>query len=140
MTSVWLTRDAHDRLRAELTELLATSSADADGQRRAARVRDLQELLASAVVGQDPADDGVAEPGMVLTVRYDDTGDEETFLLGLRDVEQGELEVFSPASPLGGALSGARPGEQRAYQVPGGGTVRVTLVAAVPYGRHRAAC
>lgn len=140
MAPVWLTKEAHDRLRAELTALLAPDATAEveENARRTARVRELQELLGSAVVGEDPPDDGVAEPGMVLTVRYDDTGDEETFLLGLRDAEEGDLEVFSPASPLGTALTGARPGEQRAYQVPGGATVRVTLVAAVPYGRHRA--
>jgi len=140
---IWLTPEAHDRLRAELTSLLAprtsTDSADPvdDARRRAARVRELRELLARAVVGEDPPNDGVAEPGMVLTVRYDDTADEETFLLGLRDAEHADLEVYSPTSPLGMAVTGARPGDQRSYQVPAGTTVHVTLLAAVPYGQHR---
>ena len=107
---------------------------------RAARVRQLQEILANAVVGEDPPNDGVAEPGMVLTVRYDDTADEETFLLGLRAAEPdgGGLEVYSPASPLGRAVTGARPGDRRSYQVPNGATVHVTLLRAVPYGHHLA--
>lgn len=154
---VWLTPEAHERLRAELTTLLApalpggpgepagdggTDDATDAGRRRAARVRQLQELLANAVVGEDPPNDGVAEPGMVLTIRYDDTADEETFLLGLRaaehpDLDGDGLEVYSPTSPLGMALTGARPGDQRAYQVPSGTTVQVTLLNAVPYGRHR---
>jgi transcription elongation GreA/GreB family factor len=85
---------------------------------------------------------------MVLTIRYDDTADEETFLLGLRDVEQSDLdenlgsnrddlEVYSPTSPLGMAVIGARAGDQRSYRVPNGTTVRVTLLNAVPYGHHR---
>ena len=143
----WLTPEAHDRLRAELAVLLAPAAPPPDDtgaetvHRRAARVRELRELLANAVVGEDPPDDGVAEPGMVLTVRYDDTGEEETFLLGLRDAEQtgDDVEVYSPGSPLGMAVTGARRGERRSYRVPNGATVRVTLVDAVPYGHHRTA-
>ena len=142
----WLTPEAHERLQAELAALRAPATTAEDAgvetvHRRAARVRELQELLANAVVGEDPPDDGVAEPGMVLTVRYDDTGEEETFLLGLRDAEQtgDDVEVYSPLSPLGTAVAGARPGEQRSYRVPGGATVRVTLVDAVPYGHYRTA-
>ncbi|MFE9750469.1 GreA/GreB family elongation factor [Saccharothrix saharensis] len=144
----WLTPHAHQRLRAELAELNRTAGAaddPADQDDRAAlrrqrqdRLREIQDLLANAVVGEDPPDDGIAEPGMVLTVRYDDTGDTETFLLGTRAAEHGDIEVYSPDSPLGTALTGARRGEQRAYRVPAGGTIRVTLLEAVPYGRHPA--
>lgn len=147
---VWLTPQAYRRLQVELTELLRprdASGADEDDQfepgfqQRQARIREVQDLLSSAVVGEDPPDDGVAEPGMVLTVRYDytgDTGDTETFLLGVRGAEHGDLEVYSPDSPLGAALIGARRGEQRSYRVPSGATVRVTLVEAVPYGTAKA--
>ncbi|GAA1340586.1 GreA/GreB family elongation factor [Saccharothrix algeriensis] len=154
---VWLTPDAHRRLRAELADLFAVDATpvvgvadeagDPDGdlrsparrRQRQERIREIQELLNTAVVGEDPPDDGVAEPGMVLTVRYDDTADTETFLLGMRAAEHGDIEVYSPDSPLGAALSGARRGEQRTYRVPAGGTVRVTLLDAVPYGHHRPA-
>lgn len=139
---VWLTPEAYDRLQAELAELASTgafSDADQDDHaatrlRRQARIREIQDLLITAVVGQDPPDDGIAEPGMVLTVRYDDTGDTETFLLGVRAAEHGAMEVYSPDSPLGAALTGARQGERRSYRVPSGDTVRVTLLDAVPYG------
>ncbi|WP_338597923.1 GreA/GreB family elongation factor [Saccharopolyspora sp. SCSIO 74807] len=141
----WLTPQAHERLSAELADLLAPGNGDTgtgeDGsipaqQERKGRIRQIQHLLASAVVGEAPPDDGIAEPGMVLTVRYDDAGDVETFLLGTREAELNDLEVYSPASPLGTALGGARRGEQRSYQVPDGTTVQVTLLDAVPYGRH----
>ncbi|MEU4804611.1 GreA/GreB family elongation factor [Actinosynnema sp. NPDC023587] len=139
----WLTPETHARLRAELAELLALPAPRADDdlvtttrRQREVRIREVRDLLARAVVGEDPPDDGVAEPGMVLTVRYDDTGEVETFVLGVRDAGHGEVEVYSPGSPLGTALDGARRGEQRTYVVPNGATVRVTLVDAVPYSRR----
>ncbi|KOX28789.1 elongation factor GreAB [Saccharothrix sp. NRRL B-16348] len=143
----WLTPHAHQRLRTELAELTRTAASDESDQddratvrrQRQDRVREIQHLLANAVVGEDPPDDGVAEPGMVLTVRYDDAGDTETFLLGARAAEHGDIEVYSPDSPLGTALTGARRGDRRTYRVPDGSTIRVTLLDAVPYGRHPAA-
>ncbi|MDQ0380420.1 GreA/GreB family elongation factor [Amycolatopsis thermophila] len=142
--TVWLTEEAYARLSDELAALRAADAAG-DGEdrvlelrRRQARVGELEDLLRRAVVGQAPPDDGVAEPGMVLTVRFDDDPETETFLLGFRD-GGGDLEVYSPDSPLGRALTGARQGESRTYTVPSGATVRVTLVAAVPYGHHAAA-
>nr|WP_243869298.1 GreA/GreB family elongation factor [Amycolatopsis granulosa] len=142
--TVWLTEEAHARLRGELGELRVADEASGDDQdrilqlrRRQARTRELEDLLRRAVVGRIPPDDGVAEPGMVLTVRFDGEEVTETFLLGVRDgAGSDDLEVFSPDSPLGRAVTGARQGESRTYTVPSGATVRVTLVAAVPYGRH----
>jgi transcription elongation factor GreA len=142
----WLTPEAFQRLRTELTGLIEQETRGGDGgdaevlmegTRRKARIRELRELLHNAVVGRTPPDDGIAEPGMVLTIRFDDDAETETFLLGVRDGgDTGDLEVYSPDSPLGQALSGARQGEQRSYQVPSGRTVWVTLVRAVPYGDH----
>jgi transcription elongation GreA/GreB family factor len=142
---VWLTPQAHHRLRNELTTLLApprggdvTGDSDFASQRdREARIRKINDLLTNAVVGEDPPDDGVAEPGMVLTVRFDDTGEIETFLLGVRAAEHGTIEVYSLESPLGAAVNGARQGEQRTYRTPSGATVLVTLLSAVPYGQAR---
>lgn len=144
--TVWLTPHAYDRLQTELSTLRGAAApaeeagapkAVAQGEREA-RIREIQDLLNTAVVGQAPPDDGVAEPGMVLTIRYEDTDETETFLLGARGIEDGDLEVYSPESPLGRALTGARPGEQRSYPVPSGAELPVTLLEAVPYGQHRA--
>lgn len=135
---VWLSPQAHHRLRNELTTLLASPTGDPDftsRRDRETRIRQLNELLTNAIVGEDPPDDGVAEPGMVLTVRFDDTGETETFLLGARGAEFGAVEVYSPDSPLGAAVHGARRGEQRTYRTPSGAMVLVTLLNAVPYGR-----
>jgi len=135
---VWLTRDAYDRLKGELTALLeerSNGSADVDAQeQREVRIRQLQELIRTAAV-HEPPDDGVAEPGMVLTVRYEGEDDTETFLMA--DTEgaavDGDLEICSPRSPLGQALIGTVPGEQREYRTPDGTPIRVSLVKAVPY-------
>ncbi|GFG68776.1 GreA/GreB family elongation factor [Mycolicibacter senuensis] len=138
---VWMTQETKDRLLAELAELsephIGSGTADiSEQQSRQARIHQIHDLLSVAVVGEDPPDDGVAEPGMVLKVRYDD-GDTETFLLGVRDDDQSGLEVYSPQSPLGKAITGARRGEQRTYQVPSGASVTVTLLDAVPFGLHK---
>ncbi|MEV4128656.1 GreA/GreB family elongation factor [Nocardia sp. NPDC049707] len=149
---VWLTQEAHDRLHGELRELRAAgherrSVEKDDGpndegapdiQWRQTRIRELEDLLLRAVVGETPPDDGIAEPGMVLTVRFDQEDGTETFLLGVPDGFDGdELEVYSPESPLGQALAGARQGEARSYRVPNGATMKVRLIQAVPYGQHR---
>ena len=75
---------------------------------------------------------------MVVSIRYDDTRDTETFLLGVRGAEYGDMEVYSVQSPLGAAIAGARVGQRCAYTLPSGVTLTVTLLSAVPYGIHTA--
>ena len=146
---VWMTRQAHTRLQTELAALRSRPSIEvpedfmdyddnlvARYAARQARIRQIQDLLTNAVVGEDPPDDGIAEPGMVLTVRYDDTGEIETFLLGVRGAEDSDIDVYSTQSPLGSAIAGARTGEQRTYSIPSGSNLPVTLLKAVPYGMH----
>ncbi|MBB4930556.1 transcription elongation factor GreA [Lipingzhangella halophila] len=142
-TTSWLTPATYARLRREL-EFLSATHADPEAEAefgphpgedvRTTRVARIQALLRNAVVGETPPDDGVAEPGMVLTVDYGDGTEPETFLLGVRDraVEE-ETAIYSPESPLGAALLGARQGEQRSYQTPNGKTFTVTLLDARPY-------
>ena len=146
---VWMTRRAYIRLQAELAGLRSQPAIEvpddfmdydnnvvAAYRARQARIGQIHDMLANAIVGEDPPDDGVAEPGMVLTVRYDDTGDTETFLLGVRGAEDADIEVYSAQSPLGSAIVGARPGEQRTYSIPSKNNVAVTLLDAVPHGLH----
>jgi transcription elongation factor GreA len=146
---VWISPEANERLQRELStlrELISTEAAEDSDENQVAiqrarqgRIQHIHDLLLNAVVGDAPPDDGLAEPGMVLTVRYDETGETETFLLGARGAEYGDVEVYSLQSPLGEAILGARPGETRAYQVPSGASVPVTLLAAVPFGLHQPA-
>ncbi len=156
-TAIWLTQEAHDRLSRELDELIANRPALAreindrrqegdlrenggyqaareEQGRQEARILQLQELLRNAQVGAAPANDGVAEPGMVVTVRYDGDEETETFLIGSREESATtDLDVYSAASPLGKALTGAREGETVSYQTPTGKTVQVTLISAKPF-------
>ena len=130
---VWISPQAYERLHRELATLrelctATTAGGDSDPNSAAvqrgwqARIQQIHDLLVNAVVGEDPPNDGIAEPGMVLTIRYDDTGDTETFLLGVRGAEYGATEVYSNQSPLGAAITGARPGERRTYTLPSGAT------------------
>lgn len=156
--TTWLTQEAHDRLKHELDELVAQRpviAAEINARREEGdlkenggyhaardeqakqeeRIRKLQELLRSAQVGVQAADDGVVEPGMVVTISYDgDDDDQETFLLGSREEgAHGSLQVYSPQSPLGAALIGATAGEVREYILPNGKPQKVTVVQAKPF-------
>jgi transcription elongation factor GreA len=139
---VWLTEETYDRARIELALLrmeraMGAHRGQPDPEQRARRIRQLQELVSTAAVGHEPPDDGVAEPGMVLTVHYEADDLTETFLMADREESASGLTIYSPRSPLGTALCGATPAEQREYLLPGGETMTVTLVNAVPYRRHR---
>ena len=156
---VWLTQESFDKLKAELDQLIAHrpimaaeindrreegdlrenggyhAARDQQGQEEA-RIRQLQDLLNTAKVGEAPKQSGVALPGSVVKVYYDgDESDTETFLIATRqDVGgTGKLEVYSPNSPLGASLLNAKVGDTRTYTVPNGNTVDVTLVSAEPY-------
>jgi transcription elongation factor GreA len=156
---VWLTQESHDRLKTELDQLIANrpviaaeindrreegdlrenggyhAAREQQGQEEA-RIRQLQELLNTAKVGEAPKQSGVALPGSVVKVYYDgDESDSETFLIATRQeiISDGKLEVYSPNSPLGAALLNAKVGETRTYTVPSGSSVNVTLVSAEPY-------
>lgn len=146
----WLSPQGYEQARDELERLLLShrsgvdrpdNAGDVDGwtrhEWRERRIRHLQELLLTAEVGARPADDGVAEAGMVLTVRFDDSPDVETLLLADGDASaSAEMEVYSSASPIGRALLGAHEGDTRSALLPDGTTLSVTLVAAHPYQQH----
>jgi transcription elongation factor GreA len=158
MTEVWLTQEAHDRLKAELDALVAERpviAAEINARReegdlkenggyhaardeqakQEARIRQLQELMRHAQVGVAPADDGVVEPGMVVKIAYDgDESDTESFLVGSREEGvHGDLPVYSPQSPLGAAIIGSKVGDTRSYSLPSGATQKVVILKATPY-------
>ena len=153
----FLTQDAFDRLSGELDQLIANRPAMAqeindrreegdlkeNGGYHAAReeqgkqegrIVQLQALLRSAKVGEAPVSDGVAGPGMLVTVRFDGDDEDEQFLIGSREeAETAGVEVYSAQSPLGLALTGAREGNTVSYETPNGKTMKVTLVSASPF-------
>lgn len=155
-TVTWLTQEAHDRLTAELEQLTTVGrteiaqkidAARSEGDlkenggyhaareeqgKQEARIRQLQDILRTAVVGEAPADDGVVEPGMV--VRATVAGDEMTFLVGSREVAEGTgLDVYSDKSPLGAAIVGRSAGETTSYTAPNGKEIEVVIHEAKPF-------
>lgn len=158
----WLTQDAYDQLRAELDHLMGPArteiakrieaartegdlsenggyhaAKDAQGHQEA-RIRQLQGLLQRARVGETPSDNGVVEPGMIVEIRYNgDEDDTERFLLGSRELlaldDSVDIEVYSPQSPLGEAITGRRAGESVTYETPAGAAIGVEIVGAKPY-------
>ncbi|HKU10690.1 transcription elongation factor GreA [Sinomonas sp.] len=152
----WLTQEAYDRLKAELDHLSGAGrheivekieaarqegdlkenggyhAAKEEQGKIEARIRQLQELLRNAQVGEKPADDGVVEPGMLVVAKI--AGDEERFLLGSREIAgDAELDVFSEKSPLGAAIIGHKQGEKLSYVAPNGKEIKVEIISATPY-------
>ncbi|MCV7379918.1 hypothetical protein BST11_15160 [Mycobacterium alsense] len=139
-----LTRQEYARLQRELASLRRGSegaddvmTCDVDLMGRQARIREIEASLTGAVVDGDPVGQPVARAGMVVTMRYDATGETETFLLGRRGAEGAAITAYSMASPLGRVIVGARPGDQRVYSIPHEGGRVVTLLEAVPYEWYR---
>lgn len=100
------------------------------------RILQLEGIIKTAQVGEIPADDGVVEPGMVVTAVI--MGQEEKFLLGSRDAG-GEVgyTVYSPDAPLGKAIVGASKGDTVSYTAPNGAEIAVEIIEAVPFGTKR---
>ncbi len=153
-TTTWLTQDAYDRLKAEFEHLtgpgreeivarVAAARAEGDlsengGYHAArdnlalndARATELRAKLDKAKVGTPP-DDGVVEAGMV--VKAEVAGNPMTFLLGSREIAGGDLDVYSPDSPLGAAIYGRSVGENVSYAAPNGKTIKVVIKDAKPF-------
>ncbi|HET7682138.1 MAG TPA: transcription elongation factor GreA [Marmoricola sp.] len=155
---IWLTQAKYDALKAELEQLKGpgrdevverVSAARDEGDLKEnggyhaareelgkldARIAQLQDMLKRAQVGETPPDDGVVEPGMVVTYRFVGDDSDEKFLLGAREMkDDDDLEVFSPQSPLGEAINGHKRGETVEYTAPNGKTLKVEIIDAVPY-------
>jgi transcription elongation factor GreA len=156
--TIWLTQEAYDKLRAELDDLKGPKrqeiiekiaaardegdlkensgyhAAKEDQGKQEARIRQLEDMLRRAEVGETPPDDGVVEPGMVVTVDFGG-GDHEKFLLGAREnLSDGDtLVVYSPESAMGSAINGRSKGDEVTYTAPNGKDLTVTIVDAEPY-------
>jgi len=157
-TVTWLTQDAYDRLKAELDHLSGASrieiakkieaardegdlkenggyhaAKDQQGMQEA-RIRQLTHILENAHVGEPPRTEGVVGPGMTVTIRFAGDDDEVTFLLASREEVGTPIDVYSPKSPLGSAITGKKVGETATYNMPNGRAATVEILEAVPYG------
>jgi transcription elongation factor GreA len=155
---IWLTQQTFDRLkaeledrrgrlRAEIVERISSSRDEGDlkengGYHAAkdeqgtneARIRQLEEMLSSATTAPS-ADDQTVSAGKVVTYRFDGEDDDESFLLGAREIAEDhtDVEVYSPESPLGHALLGHKAGETVDFEQPNGRTAKISIVRAVPF-------
>jgi len=101
-----------------------------------ARIRVLKHMLENAQVGTPDAHDDEVAHGRVVTVRFVDLGDEETFLLASREeAVHATIEVYSPTSPLGQAVLGRRVGETTTYALANGKSIAVEIVTVALYER-----
>jgi len=97
-----------------------------------ARIRQLEEMLRTAVVVEGAAGD-VVEAGTIVEIRMDDDDDTTSYLVGSIEERHEELEVLSTSSPLGQALLGHGPGEVVSYEGPRR-TFAVEIVSVQPNG------
>lgn len=153
MSETHLSREAHDRLRAELEDLTTRgrveiaraieaaralgdlsengdyhAAKDAQGKMEA-RVRQIERLLADARIVDDGANEagGSVQPGSIVSVRYEGDDEVERYLIGSIEERVEGVAIASPASPLGQALVGSRQGDVVEYQAPSG-TLKVQIV------------
>lgn len=159
--TIWVTQEAYDRLKADLDHLKTVvmpeitakvAAAREEGDLREnggyhaareeqgktdARIRQLTDQLDRAKVGAAPADDGLVEAGMKVTIRFAGDTDTQTFLLGSRELlsrdSSVDLDVYSPTSPLGAAISGKSVGDTVTYAAPNGRDITVEIVDAKPF-------
>jgi len=158
---VWLTQDGYDQLkselehlkgpaRAEITQRISEARDEGDlkengGYHAAkdeqgkieARIRQLEDMLRRARVGETPKKGGKVEPGMKVSIKFAGDDDVETFLLGSRELlaldASVDIDVYSPQSPLGSAILGKKKGDKATYEAPNGKDVTVEIVAAEPF-------
>ena len=157
-TQYWLTQKTHRRLADELDDLRGRgrqevieriSAARDEGDLKEnggyhaakdeqgkieARILQLEEMLRNATTEKSD-DDGIVSPGKVVSYRYAGDDEDETFLLGAREVDDDheDIEVFSPQSPLGSAMLGATKGSTIDFEAPNGKSLKIEVVDAVPF-------
>ena len=146
----WLTQEAYDRLADELEYLLTVARGDIakriqeareegdlkeNGGYHAAkeeqgkiesRINRLEEILATAQVGEAPKTAGIVQQGLVISVELN--GSEKKFLLGSAEISDEDIEVYSPESPIGSAIMGKKIGEQLDVHLPNGKTIQVKIL------------
>lgn len=157
--SILLTQDAYDRLKSELEQLILVErheiakriqeareegdlkenggyhAAKEEQGKLEARINRLEEMLASATVGQADASDGVVKQGLLVVCEIN--GKPNEFFLGSheifegtkyeQEIEDGDFSVYSPDSPIGQAIEGKRVGEKVSYAAPNGKEISVEI-------------
>jgi|SRR6476659_10226390 len=160
--AVWLTKEAYDKLQAELDHLSGPGRAEVTAKiaaardegdlkenggyhaareeqgQQEARIRQLTDMLRRAEVGEAPANTGEVAPGTQVTIAFNgDESDTDTFVLGSRELlgmdDSVDTNVYSPQSPLGAAILGKKKGDAVSYAAPNGRAIHVTVVKVEPF-------
>src|ERR671915_60828 len=145
--SAVLSKDAYERLRAELEQLTGEGrekmserllharelgdikeNAEYDSAKNEqglmeARIRELEHLLKDPDILEGDIQTEAAAPGVLVILRPldEDEPDEETYLLAASKEERlPGARTVSVTSPLGKALLGRKPGDRVSYDAPGG--------------------
>lgn len=141
--ATWLTQEAYDRLSKELEYLLTVARQDIakriqeareegdlkeNGGYHAAkeeqgkieaRINRLENILATSVVGEARESHGIVEQGTIVKLTMN--GSEMEFLLGSAEIAEGsDIDVYSPDSPIGQVIMGAKIGDQLTFVAPNG--------------------
>lgn len=155
-----LTQAAYDRLKDELERLLTVDrheiakriqeareegdlkenggyhAAKEEQGKIEARINRLEEMLATAEIGQADASDGIVKQGLMVNCKLN--GRETEFFLGSHEIfegteheakiEAGDLDVYSPDSPIGKEIMGKKVGEKVSYFAPNGKEISVEIL------------
>ena len=141
--ATWLTQEAYDRLSKELEYLLTVARQDIakriqeareegdlkeNGGYHAAkeeqgkieaRINRLENILATSVVGEARESHGIVEQGTIVKLTMN--GSEMEFLLGSAEIAEGsDIDVYSPDSPIGQVIMGAKVGDELTFVAPNG--------------------
>jgi transcription elongation factor GreA len=151
MPETHLSREAYDRLQAELEDLTTRGRVDIaqtietarelgdlkenadyhaardDQGRMEARIRQLQSLVDNAVIVDSTQASDTVGAGSIVALRYEGDDHADRFLVGSIEERRDDVAVVSPQSPLGQALLGHRQGDVVEYQAPGG-NLKVEIV------------
>ena len=138
-----LSREAFDRLNAELEQLTTEGRIDIAQKIEAARalgdlsengdyhaakdqqgkmearIRQIQGILLDAKIVETRTFDGTVAVGSVVGIEFGPGEDPEMFLVGHIEERREGLEVLSPESPMGSQLLGKRAGDTASYEVNG---------------------
>jgi len=158
--AIWMSPQAFDVLKAELDDLAGPKRAeivekiaaardegdlkenggyhaakDEQGKLEA-RIRQLDELIRVADTSTSADDDTVTPGKLVVTdPSYSDTS-EDAFLLAARVVDNAypdKYSVYSPESPFGSAVLGAKKGDTVIFTAPNGKDIKITIKDVKPY-------
>ena len=157
--SILLTQAAYDRLKEELTQLLLVGRGEIakriqdareegdlkenggyhaaeEGQGRIeSRINRLEEMLATAEIGEADLTDGVVKQGLMVHCTLN--GRDTEFFLGSHEIfegtkhqvaiDEGDLDVYSTDSPIGKVVMGKKVGDEVTFTTPNGKDILVKI-------------